>query len=61
MDVKVKDDELVITIDMNSEGVESNSGKMILIGSTHGWTPIGTNDDGRVVKLSLNCGYSAYN
>ncbi len=60
MDVKVKDDELVITIDMNSEGVESNSGKMILIGSTHGWTPIGANDDGRVVKLSLNCGYSAY-
>jgi hypothetical protein len=45
---------------MNSEGVESNSGKMKLIGSTHGWTPIGTNDDGRVVKLSLNCGYSAY-
>tara|TARA_B100001964_G_scaffold123710_1_gene137131 strand:- start:130 stop:396 length:267 start_codon:yes stop_codon:yes gene_type:complete len=61
MDVKVKDDELFIAINMNSEGVYSRSGKMILIASAHGWTPIGTNDDGRVVKLSLNCGYSAYN
>ena len=61
MNVKVKDNKLVITIDMNSEGIDSNSGKMKLIGSTHGWTPIGRNDDGKVVKLCLNCGYSAYN
>ena len=60
MDVKVKDDELVITIDMNSEGVASNSGKMRLIGSTGGWITVGANDDGRAVKLCLNCGYSAY-
>ena len=58
MDVKVKDDELVITIDMNSRGFVSKSGKFNLIGSTEGFEPVGTNDDGNDVYLLLKCGYS---
>jgi hypothetical protein len=51
MDVDMRDDVLVITIDMNSEGVISKSGKFNLIGATDGFEPVGTTDDGRVVSL----------
>ena len=61
MNVNVEGDELVITIDMNSSGFLSKSGKFNLIGATDGFESVGTNDDGNEVYLLLNCGYSAYN
>jgi hypothetical protein len=58
MNVNVKGDELVITIDMNSSGFLSKSGKFNLIGATDGFESVGTNDDGNEVYLLLKCGYS---
>ncbi len=58
MDVDMRGDELVITIDLNSESVTSKSGRFEIIGSTDGWTSAGTNDDGNEVYLLLKCGYS---
>jgi len=60
MTTEMKNGKLVITLDINGTRFDSNSGKMELIGSTHGFSssPDWVTNDKRQVKLSVNCGIS---
>jgi len=56
MVTELKDNSLIIKIDISGKRYTSKGGKMEMIASTSGFTPIAMTKDGRTVKLNLNCG-----
>ncbi len=48
----VKDDKLLITVDLKAKGTPSSTGKTLLIASTRGAVPLA--DHPRQVKVALN-------
>jgi|TARA_Y100000310_G_scaffold83971_2_gene80632 hypothetical protein len=59
MKTRVEKGKLIIEIDTTVKRTPSKSGKMEMIASTQGFSNVGQTEDGRAVKVNLNCGVSA--
>lgn len=54
MNVEVKANKLIITLDLNEKGTPSGSGKTMVHASTHGNTPTTVQIGGKVLILGVN-------